>query len=306
MYYIIYPLLYLLSLLPWRVLYFLSDGVYVIVYYILGYRKEVVMKNLRIAFPEKTENERVSIAKEFYHNFTDTFIETIKLLSVGDKEFAKRYTSNNEIANAFYDTGINLQYQAGHFFNWEFVNLGESRNGKYPFVAVYMPIANKNFDRMICKLRSRYGTILVPAIDFKTKFHQYVKGRYALALAADQNPGNPLAAHWVNFFGRLTPFVTGPEKGAKLNNTPVIFGHFYKVKRGYYHTQLEVITTTPRDFENGALTQLFANYVEKAIREKPANYLWSHRRWKWEFDAEKHSHLVPTPQPPEGGVEKLP
>ena len=292
MYYIIYPILYLLSLLPWSALYFLSDGVYIILYYISGYRKEVVMNNLLIAFPEKTVKERITIAKEFYHNLTDTFIETIKLLSVSDKDFAKRYTSNSEIVADLFATGVNLQLQAGHFFNWEFVNLGESRHGKFPFVAVYMPLANKNFDKMICKLRSRYGTILVPAVDFKTKFHEYVQGRYTLGLAADQNPGNPLAAHWVNFFGRLTPFVTGPEKGAKLNNTPVLFGHFYKVRRGYYHTHLEIITTTPRDFENGQLTQLFASYVEKAIRVKPANYLWSHRRWKWEFDEEKYGHLA--------------
>lgn len=294
MYYIIYPLFYLLSLLPWRVMYLISDCVYGILYYISGYRKEVVMKNLSIAFPEKTLEERIAIAKEFYHNFADTFIETIKLLSVSDKEFAKRYTTNsNEILDPLYKSGVNVQYQAGHFFNWEYVNLGESMQGIYPFVAVYMPIANKSFDRMIRKLRLRYGTILVPAVDFKTHFHQYVKGRYGLALAADQNPGNPLAAHWVWFFGRLTPFMTGPEKGAKLNNTPVIFGHFYKVKRGYYHTQLEILTTTPRDFKNGELTQLFATCVEKAIRSKPSNYLWSHRRWKWEFDAERHGHLVP-------------
>lgn len=292
MYYIIYPLLYLLSLLPWFVLYLLSDGIYVLIYYVFGYRKEVVMKNLLIAFPEKTEGERIRIAKEFYHNFTDTFIETIKLLSVSDKEFNKRYTSNIEIVNALYDTGINVQLQAGHFFNWEYINLGVARDSRIPFVAVYMPISNKAFDKIIYNLRSRYGTILVPAVDFKTKFHQYVRGRYALGLAADQNPGSPLAAHWVNFFGRLTPFVRGPEKGAKLNNTAVFFGHFYKVKRGYYHIQLELLTDRPRDFEDGKLTQLFASRVEVAIRLKPSNYLWSHRRWKWEFDQEKYGHLV--------------
>jgi len=292
MYYIIYPLFYLISLLPWRVLYLLSDAVYGLVYYVTGYRKEVVMKNLLIAFPEKTEKERIQIAKEFYHNFTDTFIETIKLLSVSDKTFNKRYTSNIEVVNALYDSGVNVQLQAGHFFNWEYINFGVARDSRIPFVAVYMPISNKAFDKIIYNLRSRYGTILVPAVDFKTKFHQYVRGRYALGLAADQNPGSPLAAHWVNFFGRLTPFVTGPEKGAKLNNTPVFFGHFYKVKRGYYHIQFELLTDKPRDFENGKLTQLFASRVEAAIRLKPANYLWSHRRWKWEFDPEKHGHLV--------------
>ena len=292
MYYIVYGLFYGISLLPWRVLYWLSDGIWLLVYYVIGYRKDVVFKNLAIAFPEKTEKERAVIAKDFYHNFVDTFIETIKLLSVSEKTLAKRFTSNIELVNALYDSGQNVQLQAGHFFNWEFVNLGISRYGKYPFVGVYMPLSNKIFDRLMLKLRGRYGTILVPAVDFKSKFRMYVKDRYALGLAADQNPGGPDAGYWVPFFNRLTPFVRGPEKGAKLNNTAVVFGHFYKVKRGYYHIQFETITLTPRDFAEGKLTALFVSYVEKAIRARPANYLWSHRRWKWEFDAEKFGNLV--------------
>jgi KDO2-lipid IV(A) lauroyltransferase len=292
MYYIIYPLFYLLSLLPWFVLYLISDGIYGLIYYVFRYRKDVVMKNLQIAFPEKTEKERIRIAKDFYHNLIDTFIETIKLLSVGKKEFNKRYTSNIEVVNALYDSGVNVQLQAGHFFNWEYINWGVARDSKIPFVAVYMPISNKAFDKIIYNLRSRYGTILITAVNFKNKFHEYVKGRYALGLAADQNPGSPLNAHWVNFFGRITPFVTGPEKGAKLNNIPVFFGHFYKVKRGYYHIQLELLTDKPREFGEGKLTQLFASRVEEAIKLKPSNYLWSHRRWKWEFDPAKHAHLV--------------
>lgn len=292
MYYIIYPLLYLLSLLPWRVLYFLSDGIYTLVYYILGYRKEVVMKNLRIAFPEKTEAERVRIAKQFYHNLMDAFIETIKFLSVSTSAFAKRYSSNAEAINVFYDTGRNIHIYSGHFFNLEAVNLGESRHSKYPVAAVYMPIKNKAFDRILYDLRSRNGTILIPAVDFKTSFHQYVKGRYALALAADQNPGYPLSAHWVRFFGRYTPFVTGPEKGAKFSDNIVVFANFYRKKRGYFEIHYELLTESPRDFENGKLTELYVSRLEKAIRERPANYLWSHRRWKWEFDPEAHGHLV--------------
>ena len=292
MYYIIYPLLYLLSLLPCRVLYFLSDGIYLFVFYISKYRREVVNRNLLIAFPEKTDAERLVIAKQFYHNFIDTFIETIKLLSLSEKQLTKRFSSNIEVVNDFYASGVNVQLQAGHFFNWEFINLGVSRFGKYPFVGVYMHITNPVFNRMMLKLRARYGTILVPATDFKDKFHEYVKDRYALGLAADQNPGRMDIAYWVPFFNKLTPFVSGPEKGAKKNNTPVIFADFHKVKRGYYHIKFDVITTTPRDFEDGQLTKLFVSYVEKTIRNNPANYLWSHRRWKWEFDQEKHGHLL--------------
>ncbi len=292
MYFIIYPLLYLISLLPWSVIYVIGDGIYGLVFYVLGYRKEVVMKNLLIAFPDKTEKERLRIAKDFYHNLIDTFIETIKFLSISDKEFNKRYSSNIEVVNNFDNQGRNIQLLAGHFFNWEYVNFGVSRDGRLPFVAVYMPVSNKAFDKIIYNLRSRFGTVLIPAVDFRTKFKEYVKDCYSIGLAADQNPGSADNAHWLEFFGRLTPFVTGPEKGAKLDNMPVFFGHFYKIKRGYYHLQFELLTDTPRDFENGKLTQLYAARVEKAVRLKPANYLWSHRRWKWEFDPVKHAHLV--------------
>jgi KDO2-lipid IV(A) lauroyltransferase len=292
MYYIIYPLFYLLSLLPWWLMYLVSDGIYVLVYYVFGYRREVVRKNLLTAFPEKTEEERKRIGKDFYHNFIDSFIETIKLLSMSDKEFAKRYSANNELVNELYATGKNIQFHTAHFFNLEVVNLGEGRYGTFPSVVIYMPVKNKAFDKIIYDLRTRYGSILVPATDLRTKFKEYVKDRYALILAADQNPANPSSAFWVPFFGTLLPFVTGPEKGAKRNDTIVVFANFYKTKRGHYHAHYEIVTDAPKTLPRGELTKIYAQKVEAAIRERPANYLWSHRRWKWEFDEEKYGKLV--------------
>lgn len=292
MYYIIFPLFYLLSLLPWRVLYFISDGVYGLIYYVFGYRKKVVMHNLSIAFPEKTEAERVRIAKDFYHNFIDTFIETIKLISVSEKEFDKRFTSNIEVINALYDTGKNAQMFTGHFFNWEFANLGFAKNAKFPLVLVYLPLGNKAFNKIIVDIRERYGSIMLSATEFKHKFKEMVHGRYALGLAADQNPGSPENAFWIPFFNRLTPFVPGPEKGAKRDDMACAFGHFYKVKRGYYHFEFEVITLTPNEFAPGKLTEKYVACLEKAIRKQPANYLWSHRRWKFTFDPQKHTAVV--------------
>lgn len=288
MYYIIYPIFYLLSLLPWRVLYLVSDAAYGLIYYVFGYRREVVMHNLSIAFPEKTEQERVRIAKDFYHNFTDTFIETIKLISVSDRSFSRRFTSNIEVINALYDTGRSAQMFTGHFFNWEFANLGFSKYAKLPLVVVYLPVANKGLNRIIVDLRKRYGSLMLSATEFRHKFKELTPPQYALGLAADQNPGSPDKAYWIPFFNRMTPFVPGPEKGAKTNNMICAFGHFYKVKRGYYHFELEVMTLSPNDFGEGQLTALYVQYLEKAIRKEPANYLWSHRRWKWEFDPAKH------------------
>jgi KDO2-lipid IV(A) lauroyltransferase len=182
---------------------------------------------------------------------------------------------------------------AGHFFNWEFANWGAAKYGEYPFIGVYMPLSNPYFNKIILKLRMRYGSIMIPATSFKTQFHKYAtEGSYAMALAADQNPGNPLSAYWLPFFGRLTPFVKGPEKGALLNNTAQVFVHFYRVKRGYYHSEYEVMTTSPNYFKDGQLTALYVKVLEEKIKLKPANYLWSHRRWRYEYDPKQHEKLL--------------
>jgi KDO2-lipid IV(A) lauroyltransferase len=293
MYFIIYSLLYLISLLPWRVLYIFSDGVAFLLKHVIKYRVDVVNQNLAIAFPHKTEKERKQIATRFYQQFTDSFIETIKLLSISDKTFEKRFTSNVHVLNDLYATGQSVQIMAGHFFNWEFANWGVAKYGKYPFIGVYMPLSNKAFNKIIYNLRARFGSILIPATNFRSQFHKYAnEGPYAMALAADQNPGNPLQAYWVNFFGRLTPFVKGPEKGAKLNNTAQVFVHFYRTKRGYYHSEYEVMTTSPNYFNDGQLTALYVKVLEDKIKLNPSNYLWSHRRWKYTYDAAIHAQLV--------------
>jgi KDO2-lipid IV(A) lauroyltransferase len=214
------------------------------------------------------------------------------MFSISNKELQKRFSSNFEVLNDLYDSGQNVQLECGHFFNWEILNLYIGLVSRYPFIGVYQPLSNKIMDRIMLHMRQKNGTILIPASDFKSNFSDYVEDRYAMGLAADQNPPNEFKAHWVKFFGKLTPFVVGPEKGAREKNTAILFGHFYKVKRGFYRVDLEVITTTPNDYKQGELTQIFAQHVERAVRKTPANYLWSHRRWKWEFDPEKHGHLL--------------
>lgn len=244
------------------------------------------MGNLMIAFPEKTNEERVKIAKEFYHNFLDTFIETLKFLSLSDKDFAKRLSGNFDLISGIYATGKNVQLQSGHFFNWEYMNWGLSRNSPFPLIGVYAAIGNNAFNRIILNMRSRYNTIPVSTVEFKHKFHELAKDRYALALIADQNPGILHTAYWVPFFGKLTAFVPGPEKSARINNDVVVFANFYKEKRGYYKVDFEVFTTVPRDLGRGVITKNYVAYLENCIRNKPSNYLWSHRRWKSKYKEE--------------------
>ena len=286
MYYIVYPLLYLVSLLPFFILYLISDFIAFLLYHVIRYRKKVVMSNLAIAFPDKSTEERIKIAKRFYQYFTDTFIESLKFISISKKELLKRVTGSFDLINSLIDKGDNINLMAGHQFNWEYANLLYSINLKIPFVGIYMPVENKIFNKVFLDVRSRYGTILISAPDFKNKMHDVFKKQYLLALAADQNPGNPLSAYWLNFFGRPTPFASGPEKGAIKNNAAVVYVGFNKIKRGHYNFTTTLLTEQSATTKTGELTCLYRDILEKTIKQDPANYLWSHRRFKFEWKEE--------------------
>lgn len=283
---LLYALLYAVSLLPLWALYGLSDFLSFVVYRIVGYRREVVLSNLAIAFPEKSAAERNMIAGAFYRNFTDSMLESIKLISSGDRLIDKMFVTDPNVFEVFSGTDKNIQIHALHNFNWEVVNQGVSREMKLPFLAVYQPIISPFFEQLFKKIRSRFGTVLIPANDFKNNFLPHQGRQYTIALVADQNPGNPAKAWWVNFFGKPAPFVMGPEKAARARDTVVVFGNFYKIKRGVYTFVVEKITDDPASMQPGELTLRYIQYIEDRIRERPDNYLWSHRRWKHSYKPE--------------------
>lgn len=286
MYYIVYSFLYLFSLLPLRLLYLISDFAYLIVYHIIGYRKQVVMGNLLIAFPEKTEAERLTIAKSFYKKFIDSMLESIKIMSAGDAFFAKHFVGNWQTINQYYEQGRSVQLHMGHNFNWEWANISVAQNVKYQFLGVYMPIANKVFDKLFRKLRSRNNTKLLSANNMAQDFLPYRNTLYCLGLVADQSPGRMKNAEWFNFFKRKTAFTLGPAKNAIKNNTVVVFAFIERYKRGYYEMKMEVADEQPATTDVISLTAKYVAYLEKVVRENPDMWLWSHRRWKhkWKGD----------------------
>jgi len=288
MYYLINGLFFLFSLLPWRFLYFLSDLFSFIFIHIIRYRREIILHNLQIAFPELSDEKRWEIAKKFYKNFVDNFIETIKLRFISKKELSKRFIYNHDILLQPAKAGRNLTIALCHSFNWEYANLGLSANFPYTFICVYMPIKNKSLERVFIKMRNHLGSKLVRATQFRKDFLPYHKQIFAIGLVSDQNPGDPGTAYWLPFFGKMTPFVKGPEKNAISNNAYVVYCHLKKVKRGYYSCNLEIITKAPKELAPGEITKMIVSRMEKTIREQPENYLWSHRRWKWDFSEEKY------------------
>ncbi|MFN6375281.1 MAG: lysophospholipid acyltransferase family protein [Chitinophagia bacterium] len=289
---LLYILLYGISRIPLRGLHLLSDVIAFVVYHWIGYRKQVVLSNLAIAFPEKTPGERIAIAKAFYRNFTDAMLESIKLISADDKLIDSMFVISPEFVKVFQGTDKNIQIHAMHNFNWEIVNLGISKAMPRTFLGVYQPIINPFFEELFRKIRTRNGTVLIPANDFKNNFLPHQDKSYALALVADQNPGHPAKAWWLNFFGKAAPFVMGPEKAARKRDTAVVFGYFYPLKRGVYTFSAEHVTDDLSSMQPGDLTKKYIRFVEEKVRERPDNYLWSHRRWKHPFKEEYSDNVL--------------
>lgn len=286
MYYVVYGFLWLISLLPLRVLYLVSDAVYGLIFYVFKYRRPIVMANLQIAFPEKTEKERLQIARQFYHNLVDTFIETIKLLTASGRFIEKHFTGNWEVINDLKATGRKVQLHLGHNFNWELGNAALARTLHFPFIAVYMPLKSKIFERLFYNLRARYGTLLVRATHMREDMMKYRNTQYMLGLVADQNPGHPASGLWFNFLGRPAPFLSKPAKNAIVNQCGVVFAFIHKKKRGYYEMVLTLVEENARHTTDLDLTRRFVVYMEEVIRRYPDMWLWSHRRWKHQWKEE--------------------
>lgn len=298
MYYLVFGFLYLISLLPFRILYIISDFSYFILYYIVGYRKEVAAKNLLIAFPEKTEKERKAIAKKFYRNFTDNWIEAIKLLSVSEKAMDKRITYDYSVLLEFYKQGRSCQLHLGHLFNWEIANVNVAQKMPYKILVVYSPITSKIVDRLFKYLRGRWGTILLAANNMSKDMLPYRNTQYCIALVADQNSSKPLKCYWLNFFGMPTGFVQGPEKGGRYSNIPMAYMEFSKPRRGHYHIQSYILSDKPAAAKEGELTEKYVRLLETSIRKYPDLYLWTHKRWKHAYKDQYSKLWIDSTTPP--------
>jgi Kdo2-lipid IVA lauroyltransferase/acyltransferase len=252
----------------------------------LKYRKEVVLKNMRQAFPQKSEQEIQALAKKFYHSFIDSLIESIKLFSQGKKFLEKHVQMDISLLNKLADENKSFQMHACHQFNWEFLNLALVYKMKQPLVAVYMPIKNKALNKIFYDLRTRYGTVMLPATDMKNSFTAWRNRLHVLVLVADQNPGNPQNAFWLPFFNKTTPFVKGPERYAREKGCPVVLTYSRIIKRGHYSMHFELLCDDASLLKEGELTKLYVQRITEIINEQPHNWLWSHRRWKHEWKEE--------------------
>jgi Kdo2-lipid IVA lauroyltransferase/acyltransferase len=278
------PLFYLLSVLPFPLLFLLSDILFLIVYYGIGYRRNVVITNLRNSFPQMADDEVKRTARKFYRHFCDVMFETIKLLTISPAGFRKR-CAMDEAAIATFGRFITREKSIvgvmGHCGNWEWGAISHQLYFERMITGVYHPLSNQNFDRLMLNLRGRFGGDIVPMKQvYKRLLSLRDKGiSTTIGLIADQTPP-PESAYWTTFLNQDTPVFNGPEKLAKKFNYPVIYLKVIKLRRGYYKLSTVTITDDPSAMPEGAISELHARALENNIREQPYAWLWSHRRWK--------------------------
>lgn len=279
---IAYPLLWFISILPFRIFYWISDIVYFIVYYIIRYRKKIVRENLKITLPHLNDKERLSIEKKFYRHFCDLFMEMTKTMTISVEEMEKRFKITNlELLKEYEEKEKSIMLLTSHYASWEWL-MSLNLKFSYQGVAVYKKIANKYFDKLIKNIRSKYNTQLVSTDKtIPLMAHNNRKGILSIyGLASDQSPKTVQIAHWENFMGIVTPVHIGPELLSKKYNLNVVFAKVKKVKRGYYEATLIPITDDAKSLPNYEIIHRYIKEVEKQIHEAPEYYFWTHKRWK--------------------------
>lgn len=281
-YILLYPLLKLISLLPFRLLYVLSDFVYLIIYYVVGYRKKTVRHNLRLALPHLSDQERLKIEKASFRHLCDMFLEMIKTISISRKEIDSRFTYEN------LDVYLNLEKKqksialmCAHYASYEWVI---SMNSKITFegFAIYKKIANKYFDKLVRDIRSRFKATLITTKETIQTIEDNHRTKHlgVYGFASDQSPKANKVAHWGTFMEIETPIHTGAEMLAKKFDMNVIFLKVKKIKRGFYRASFEILTENASSVPDYQISDSFMKKVEEQILEAPEYYLWTHKRWK--------------------------
>jgi len=274
----------LFKIIPFWLLYRLSDFVYFIFFYILSYRKNVVIKNLKKCFPEKSEQELKRLRKNFYKILSDIILETFKGFTMSKDELLKRFkVKENNVAEKYFQQGKDVIVLLGHFANWEWAIASVVEKFNHHPAVLYKPISNQLFDKYFRDKRGRYGAGLVSIYETRQYFMKEKPKPVMYYMGADQYPPNKEKQKNATFFGTNTAFLNGPEKYATQLNIPVIYLEIQRVKRGFYTMELMDVCEQPKDLTENELTQMYASLLEKSIKKQPENWMWSHKRWKREL-----------------------
>jgi KDO2-lipid IV(A) lauroyltransferase len=281
-YILVYPLLWVISILPFKLLYAFSDFLFVLIYRIFGYRKKTVKENLRLVFPEKSKEEINVITKKFYHHLCDLIVESIKSMTISEAEMKKRMVfSNIEEIHKMEKLNQSIVLMCAHYGSWEWIFIVQ-KYVNHKGYAIYKRLANKYFDRLVKRIRAKYNSYLITTKEtIPTLFKAKQEGKLTMnGFASDQSPKPQKAFYWNDFMGIKVPIHTGAEMLAKKLDMAVMFFGVKRLKRGYYETTFKTISLNPNEFKDYEITDIFLKLVEQQIHEAPEYYLWTHKRWK--------------------------
>ncbi|MFD1096371.1 lysophospholipid acyltransferase family protein [Salegentibacter chungangensis] len=283
-----YPLLWLISILPFRLFYIVSDITYVLVYHIIGYRKKTVTDNLKLVFPEKPDAEIRAIRKKFYAHMCDMFLEMIKSMSISGKELKRRFVfTNPEELHRLEKKHKGIILMCGHYASYEWMIALQLYDVTYKAFGIYKRIRNRYFDKLVKNIRGKFNGELIPTAEATRKIEinekNGVLGIYAMI--SDQSPKWNRAKYWADFMDIKVPVFTGSEKMAREFDMAVTYLNVEKTGRGYYEATLINITDKPANEDPYYITKSFIELLEKQINKAPEYYLWTHKRWKHRHEA---------------------
>lgn len=281
-YILLYPILWLISILPFRLLYLVSDGVYVFVYHVIGYRKKIVRENIALALPHLSSAERMVIEKKFYHHLCDIFLEMIKTMSISQKEIEQRFVLTNlDFYKEMESKQKSIALLCAHYASYEWA-VSMNRHATFEGYGIYKKLANPYFNKLVKDIRNKFKATLITTSETIPTIQKNAEtghlGTYGFA--SDQSPQLSKTFHRHSFMGIEVPVHTGPEMLAKRFNMNVLFMKTKKVKRGYYEATFELLSLDPKSVPDYEITDEFLKRVEQQIYEAPEYYLWTHKRWK--------------------------
>ncbi len=273
----------LIGLIPFRVMYIVSDALAWMLRVVFRYRLDVVRKNLEITGVTGDPNQSNKLVRDIYKNLSDILLEGFKSFTMSRKSVVKRHkVLNPELVNDFYKNGQSIILVTGHIGNWEWGSLSAGLQCDYPIVGFYKPLKNKYINKFVRWSRARSGTYLAPIKETSLTFETFRNTPSMYLMAADQNPSKETQVHWCKFFNRDTAFLHGPARHAINNQFPVVFADISRVKRGRYELVISILVDKPQLHKAEEITQLYASKLEQIITSRPSSWLWTHKRWKRE------------------------
>lgn len=281
-FYLAYPILFIVSRLPFPVFYKLSDLVCFLMYRVFGYRKAAVRTNLELAFPNYSDEELTVIEGKFYSHLCDLFLEIIKSMGMSKEEMIKRFhVKNIDVLTQFEKDNRSVFLMCGHYASWEWM-MSLGYHMKHKGYGIYKPISNPYFDNLIKKIRSRHDAYMISqrtaAVEIKRMEDNDERGVFGFA--SDQSPRPKPLTYWRSFMGIQVPVYTGAERMAREFDIPVVYGKMNRINRGYYEVEFKLLTATPNELPPNAITDTYTEWLEAQIKEDPSQYFWTHKRFK--------------------------